>query len=143
MKKLLVLLLACVMVYNVQAQSKSEKSLKNAVKALTKAMIDADSVALDKLTAKELSYGHSGGKLETKIAFIENFMNGNSDFTSIDLTDQSITTKGKTGIVRHVLSGSTNDKGKPAGTVKLHVILVWVKENNTWKLIARQAVKYL
>jgi ketosteroid isomerase-like protein len=103
-------------------------------------MIDADSTTLDKIIDNDLSYGHSGGKIESKASFITNIMNGNSDFVSIDLTNQSIMVKGQTAIVRHTLSAATNDKGTP-GTVKLSVLLVWSKEGKEWKLIARQAVK--
>ena len=103
-------------------------------------MIDADKASLDRLTAKDLSYGHSGGKVEGKSSFIESLVSGQSDFLTMDLTDQTVIVSGKTAIVRHTLSGNINDGGK-AGTVKLHVMLVWTKDGKNWKLLGRQAVR--
>ncbi len=124
----------------VKAQSKDETAVASAVEALRKAMIDPDKATLDKLTADELSYGHSSGKVQDKAAFIEALTSGASDFVTIDLTEQTIKIVGNTAIVRHNLSASTNDGGKP-GTVKLGILTIWQKQHSQWKLLARQAVK--
>ena len=110
------------------------------MESLRKAMIDGDSVQLDKITDAELTYGHSGGNVQSKAAFIHAFTSGQSDFVTIDLTGQTIQLYGSTAVVRHTLSASTNDGGKP-GTVKISVMTVWQKHRKDWKLIARQAVK--
>jgi len=126
----------------VKAQSKkSVKEVAAAVESLRKAMVNADSLVLDKLTADSLSYGHSGGMLQTKKEFIHSITSGASDFVTIDLSDQKITVSGNTAIVRHILSAATNDAGKGPGTVKIGILLVWVKNKSEWHLLARQAVK--
>ena len=122
------------------AQSKGEQAVSSAVESLRKAMVDGDSVQLDKITDAELTYGHSGGNVQSKAAFIHSFTSGQSDFVTIDLTGQTIQLYGNTAVVRHTLSASTNDGGKP-GTVKISVMTVWQKHKKDWKLIARQAVK--
>ena|SRR5690349_6441093 len=122
------------------SQSKDEKAVTDAVESLRKAMIDADKAALEKLTAENLSYGHSSGKIETKKDFVESIVSGKSDFLTIELSNQTIQVTGNTAIVRHALSGTNSDNGKP-GTVKLLVLLVWQKQKGNWKLLARQAVK--
>lgn len=123
-------------------QGKDEKAVAAAVDALRKAMIDPTKEALDKIAMDQLSYGHSNGMVQDKATFIEAFISGKSDFVTIDLTDQTISIVGNTAIVRHVLSGSTNDNGKP-GQVKIGVMTVWQKNHGEWKLLARQAVKLL
>jgi hypothetical protein len=45
-----------------------------------------------------------------------------------------------TAIVRHILTAQTNDGGKP-GSVNLGVMLVFIKEHGSWKLLGRQAYK--
>ncbi|CAN5724221.1 hypothetical protein BH11BAC3_BH11BAC3_18860 [soil metagenome] len=125
----------------VEAQSKSEMKVAAAVENLRKAMVDGDKAALENIAADGLSYGHSGGKIEDKVTFVENITNGNSDFVSIDLTDQTIYVSGNTAIVRHKLSATTNDKGKGPGTVHLGILTVWQKDKKAWKMLARQAVK--
>ena len=122
------------------AQSKYEKAVAAAVTGLTGAMINADKLLLEKYTSDKLSYGHSSGIVQNKNEFIDGITSGRSDFVTIDLTEQTISVIGKTAIVRHKLSATTNDSGKP-GSVKLSILLVWQKQDGGWKLLARQAVK--
>ncbi|HEY9047926.1 MAG TPA: nuclear transport factor 2 family protein [Ohtaekwangia sp.] len=124
------------------AQTAEEKEVAAAVEALRKAMVDSDKAALEKLAANELTYGHSAGKIEDKALFVDNLTNGNSDFVTIDLTDQTIRIVGNTALVRHTLTADTNDGGKP-GKVKLGVLQVWQKQTGGgWKLLARQSFKF-
>lgn len=122
------------------AQSKIEKEVTEAVESLRKAMIAADKNVLENLTSDMLSYGHSSGAVDDKKIFVEKIVSGQSDFVTIDLTEQTISVSDKTAIVRHTLSATTNDGGKP-GSVKLKVLLVWQKRKGNWKLLARQAVR--
>jgi ketosteroid isomerase-like protein len=124
----------------VSAQGNNEKLVADAVEQLRKAMVDGDSVRLTHLTSPLLSYGHSSGVVQDQKEFVSKIVSGASDFVTIDLTDQTIKISGDAAIVRHTLSASTNDGGKP-GTVKLHVLTVWQKDHGKWKLLARQAVK--
>ena len=111
-----------------------------AVENLKKAMIDGDKAGLTNITADQLSYGHSSGKVEDKATFVDNIVSGKSDFVTIELTNQTIAVSGDAAIVRHTLSATTNDGGNP-GSVKLNILLIWQKQKGQWKLLARQAVK--
>lgn len=122
------------------AQSKDSAAVSAAVELLRKAMIDADKAGLQKLTADQLSYGHSSGRVEDKAAFIENIVSGKSDFVTIEFTNQTVAISGDAAIVRHTLSATTNDNGTP-GTVKLNILLIWQKQKGQWMMLARQAVK--
>jgi ketosteroid isomerase-like protein len=122
------------------AQSKDETKVADAVQQLRKAMLDADSVALARLTAEKLSYGHSGGLIENKQEFMHKLVSGRSDFVTMELSDQTISVSDNVALVRHTLKGSTMDNGK-AGDVHLKVLLVWQKQKGGWKLLARQAIK--
>lgn len=142
MKLKLFLLAAILILCNslVFSQSKEEAIVAARMEALKKAMVEADSNMLDKLTAASLSYGHSSGVVEDKKEFIEKIISGKSDFVSINLSNQTITVSGKTALVRHKLDAVTNNDGKP-GEVHLLILLVWQKQGREWKLLARQAVK--
>ena len=140
MKKIMIVSALFFMGISAMPQTKNEKAVAVAVEQLRKAMVDADSVMLDKLTFSDLTYGHSGGHIDDKKEFVSKIASGKSDFVSIDLTEQTINIKGKTAIVRHHLNAVTNDNGKP-GEVHLLVLLVWLKTGGDWKLLARQAVK--
>jgi ketosteroid isomerase-like protein len=140
MKKIFLaaLILSCVSF--LQAQSKKEKAVGDAVEQLRKAMVDGDSLMLDKLTLSQLSYGHSGGHVDDKKEFVHKLTSGGSDFVTIELTEQTIAVSKNVAVVRHKLNAQTNDNGKP-GTVRLSVLLLWQKLHGDWKLLARQAVK--
>lgn len=122
------------------AQTKQEKAVANVVEQLRKAMVDADSVMLDKLVSPKLSYGHSGGALDDKTVFVQKIVSGKSDFVTLEFAGQTISVSKNTAIVRHKLNAVTNDSGKP-GEVHLSVLLIWQKLQGQWKLLARQAVK--
>lgn len=124
----------------VLAQSKDEQSVATAVETLRKALIDPDKSTLDALVTDELTYGHSSGLIQDKAAFEAALLNKSSDFVTIDLSQQTIRIVGNTAWVRHTLSATTNDGGKP-GSTRLLVLLVWVKQKGAWRLLARQAVK--
>ena len=124
----------------VSAQSKQEQQVAAAIEQLRSAMISGNKADLENIVSDQLSYGHSGGHVEGKKEFVEKIVSGKSDFVTIDLSQQTISISRKTAIVRHLLSATTNDNGKP-GEVHLKVLLVWQKQQGKWLLLARQAVK--
>ncbi len=132
-------LVGCLIPAGAVAQ-KTEQGVADAVEKLRKAMIDPTDASLQALVSDNLSYGHSSGKLEDKAEFIRALVSNESDFKTIDLTEQTITLVDNTALVRHKLSAETANKGV-AGSAHLAVLLVWVHQKGDWKLLARQAVK--
>ncbi|GKT21219.1 nuclear transport factor 2 family protein [Acidovorax sp. SUPP3334] len=118
----------------------SEQAVATAAERLRIAMIDPTPAALGQLVADDLSYGHSGGRVDTKASFIGDLMAGKSDFVTIVISDQTIKVVGDAAIVRHTLTADTNDSGKP-GKVQIKILGVWQKQGADWKLLARQAVR--
>jgi hypothetical protein len=129
----------CLVTINVYAQ-KDEAEVAKAVETLKQAMIDGNKAALEKIAADGLTYGHSNGMIEDKATFVQAIASGASDFVSITLTDQVVRVTGNTATVRHKLAGDTNNNNT-AGKINLSVLLVFVKAQGEWKLLARQAVK--
>ena len=128
---------------NAQAPASSasaEQAVAVAAEKLRVAMIDPTPTALSALVADDLSYGHSGGRVDTKDSFIGDLVAGKSDFVTITITDQSIKVVGNSAIVRHTLTADTNDSGKP-GKVQIKILGVWQQQGGSWKLLARQAVR--
>ena len=118
----------------------AEQSVAAAAEKLRVAMIDPRPAAPTALVADDLSYGHSGGRVDTKDSFIGDLIVGKSDFVTIAITDQTIKVVGNTAIVRHTLTADTNDSGKP-GKVQIKILGVWQQQGGQWKLLARQAVR--
>ena len=136
----LCLLLACLVLFrNSDAQSQNtdvEKSVSN----LTAAMISKDKSMLDKLTADELSFGHSTGVVENKSEFVNNVLSGPTTFFKIDISNQSVNPAGDVAIVRNISSISGTSKGQPL-EIKIGVLMIWKKQGDNWKLLARQGYK--
>ena len=124
------------------AQSNDEAAVLQAVDALTKAMIDADRAKLEELVADQLSYGHSGGVIQTKAQFVDSIINKETIYKAISLTEPSTAIAGSNAIVRHTATVDYEDKGK-SGTAKIGVLQVWIKQEGRWKLLARQAFRLL
>jgi len=122
------------------AQTSEEKEVADVVESLRKAMIAGDKNALENLSADELSYGHSSGKVEDKAAFVDQFVQGTTVFKSINLSDQTVKIAGNVAIVRHRLTGDTNNNNVP-GKVDILILLILQKQNGKWKMLARQAAR--
>jgi Domain of unknown function (DUF4440) len=122
------------------AQTRDETAVAGAVEILRKALVDPDKATLDAIVLEDLTYGHSSGLIQDKAAFEEALLSKSSDFVTVDLSQQTIKVTGNTAWVRHILTATTNDGGKP-GTTHLSVLLVWIKDKGHWRLFARQAVK--
>lgn len=124
----------------VSHSASAEQAVAAAAERLRLAMIDPTPAALVPLVADDLSYGHSGGRVDTKDSFIGDLVAGKSDFVTITITDQTIKVVGNSAIVRHTLTADTNDSGKP-GKVQIKILGVWQQQGSQWKLLARQAVR--
>jgi len=119
-------------------QTGKESAVSAAVEALRKATIAADKSALEKLTAAELSYGHSSGRVETKAEFIEALVSGKSGFSAIELAGQTVNVVDRIAIVRHTFNATRRKEGDK---VKLFNLTIWMQQQDQWKMLARQAAK--
>lgn len=119
-------------------QTGKESAVAAAVDAWCKAMIAADRSALDKITAAELSYGHSSGRSETKAEFIDAMVSGKSGFSAIDLDGQTVSIVGNIALVRHMFNATQRKEGSK---VKFYTLTVWTEQQGQWKLLARQSAK--
>lgn len=141
MKKIHVLIIVLMaLTFTVYGQTKEEKAVLAAIETFKRGIIDADKELLGSIAAEELVYGHSNGKVQNKAEFIEEIVNSQPDYSSIDMADQTIRICGNTAIVRHIYSAETTNNGTP-GHVKIGNMLVWQKQHGKWKLLARQAYK--
>jgi ketosteroid isomerase-like protein len=122
------------------AQSGDEAAVNAAIEALRKAMMDADKTQLEELVADQLSYGHSGGVIETKVQFIDVIVSKKTVYKAITISEPSTTVVGSNAIARHIFSAETESGGK-AGSARVGILQVWHKQDGRWKLLARQAFR--
>jgi len=123
------------------AQSKQEKELIARTYLLSQTVFGTkDSLTLEDLFAKQASYGHSHGNLQTRAEAIKGISQNKSKYTDTSLTILKVIIEDDVAIVRHLFKAKEN---KPDGTVtalNFTMMLVWIKEKGKWKLMARQAV---
>lgn len=124
----------------IQAQTIEETHIAQRVKDLNKAIVQRDSAALSAITRDELTFGHSGGVIQNKAAFIRAVLDGPTFFKSIDPENQTIQIKGKHAFVRHIVVASATRDGNPL-PLRFGNVMVWYKKQGKWKLLARQGYK--
>ncbi|WP_373517459.1 nuclear transport factor 2 family protein [Pricia sp.] len=134
-----ILLALCTVIVFAQSNN-DQQQLDTAVEELYRAMVDKDGKTLENLTAKDLTYGHSSGKIEDKPQYLDAVLNGSFEFSSIVPEGQNIHISGKTAIVRHIFVAEGTDDGEPTD-VRIGVLLIYQKQGGKWKLLARQAYK--
>jgi ketosteroid isomerase-like protein len=125
----------------VHSQSKQEMEVSEAVETFKKGVVDADKNLLESVTAENLVYGHSSGKVQNKAEFVAEIVSSQPlDYTSVDISEQTITVSGDVAVVRHIYSAETLSNGTP-GKLKIGNMMIWQKQQRKWKLLARQAYK--
>jgi ketosteroid isomerase-like protein len=122
------------------AESADEAAVNRAVDALRKALLEADKARLEQLTADQVSYGHSDGRVQTKAQFIDGVIGRKAVVKSLDFPELSIAVVGDAAIARHIYSSESETDGKPA-SVRIGALQVWQKQDGSWKLLARQGFK--
>jgi ketosteroid isomerase-like protein len=122
------------------AEAGEEAAVKQNVEALREALLKADKAQLERLTAEQLSYGHSDGRVQNKAEFIDGVMTRKATVKSINFPDLKIAVAGDAAIARHLYESESETDGKP-NSVKIGALEVWQKQGGNWKLLARQGYK--
>jgi ketosteroid isomerase-like protein len=104
-------------------------------------MVSLDKAQLEALTAPQLSYGHSAGRIENQKEYVDNLMARNSVFRFINLSDQTVAVVGNDAVVRHLMTAETQNQAGQVTPVRIGVLQVWQKQGADWKLLARQAYR--
>lgn len=126
---------------NVIAQQKDETELIGLTRELSATVFGSkDSILLDKLFAKQVTYGHSKGKVENRSEALRGIINNKSTYTDTALTNIQVIITNKTAVVRHLFKAKEIKADGTTGQLNFTMMLVWIKQNKHWRLMARQAV---
>ena len=107
---------------------------------LKNSLIGKDSVTLSSLLADDVTYGHTNGIIQSKAQLIRSVMSGEQDYKTIEPSNMNTRVYNNTGVVTMNSKVIMNYQDKPL-ELNMFVTLVWIKNNNDWKLVARQSVK--
>ena len=122
------------------AEAGDEAAVKQNVEALREALLKADKAQLERLTADQLSYGHSDGRVQNKAEFIDGVITRKATVKSLNFPDLKIAVAGDAAIARHIYESESETDGKP-NSIRIGTLEVWQKQGGNWKLLARQAYK--
>jgi Domain of unknown function (DUF4440) len=129
------------LLFGTAAHAETEAAaVDQAVEALRRALLTADQAELEKLTAGQVSYGHSDGKVQTKAEFIEGVVTRKAVVKSLTFPELKVAVVGGAAVARHVWLSESETDGKPT-TTRIGVLQVWQKQDGNWKLLARQGYK--
>ncbi len=142
MKKLLCVLFLSILSYSSQAQGGAGQQMEVMMKMATlrSALLNKDSATLAGLLSDDVTYGHSNGLLQTKAQLIRAVVSREQDYKAIDPSDMNIRLYGQSAVVTLLSKVSMVYQGK-ALDLTMNLLLVWIRVNNDWKLVARQSVK--
>ena len=122
------------------AEAGDEAAVKQNVEALREALLKADKPELERLTAEQLSYGHSDGRVQNKAEFINGVVTRKATVKSLTFPDLKIEMAGDAAIARHLYESESELDGKTSN-IRIGTLAVWQKQGGNWKLLARQAYK--
>lgn len=138
--KLLIGFLCLFSGYVAAAPAPGEKDVADAVDHLTQAMLHKNIPELKALTAENLTYGHSSGKVQDKKDFIADIETGKSAFKTLEMQNQTITVSGDVAMVRHHFSAQAI-KGTELVPTEIENFQIWQKKAGKWLLVGRQAFR--
>lgn len=120
----------------------AEDAVMTQVESFRKAQLSANVNELTSLTASELSYSHSDGRVEDRSTFVTNATSGKAPFVALEYRNPSVRVVEDSAVVRFNWVGEQHivATGLKSNT-NLHILMVWQKQKNEWKLLARSATK--
>lgn len=135
------LTLACLLCSSFCFAGKQLEELYHSVYRLDEALLQKDTVTLNRLLRDDVSYGHSNGWIERKQDVIRDLYNGKLVYKEIKQDAKPhVTFAGNAGRVVMDLSVRVLVDGKEL-LLKLNVLQLWLYEKKEWKLWGRQSVK--
>lgn len=143
LKKLTVVaLLALIAVACKQAPETDAKgTIENHMRSMDTALMEQDTLTLATLLHDDLTLGHSNSWIEAKPGLLETLVQGGVVYESIRIagspafhyqSDNLITTRRDLDV-----EGVVNET---SFSVQLNVLEVWIFEDSSWQLLARQSV---
>ena len=120
----------------------SEADVSTAVEQFMKGIMSADENTLKSITAKDLVYGHSSGKVQNQNEFVEEICSGKPFvYLNVKPLEQTIKISGDVAVVRHIFTSETKNVDGEPGNIRIGNVLIWQLQEGKWKLLARQAYK--
>ncbi|WP_080508060.1 nuclear transport factor 2 family protein [Bryobacter aggregatus] len=117
-----------------------EETIKAADVAWSKAVIQRDYAALNKIYSADLLYAHSTGNIETREEYIERLKGGKQRYDKMTFEKTRVMLHGNTALTHSIVRfEGKNDSG--AFNDHLMMMHFWVKNGKNWVLQAHQTTR--
>lgn len=112
----------------------SEADIRGYEERRFKAMVAADTAALDQLLDDNMVYTHSAGNVDTKASLVESITT-RRQYAGIEPSQQEFRLFGDTAVA----TGQARIELNGGRVLTLRYTDVWVKRGDTWKMVAWQS----
>lgn len=123
-----------------QDETKIEVMMK--MLTLKNALVAKDSVALSKVLADDVTYGHTNALMQTKAELIRAVVSSEQDYKSIETSDLNVRIYENSAVVTMNAKVSMFYQKQPLD-LNMKGTFIWIKKNKDWQLVARQTVKII
>lgn len=134
-------ILSLVLTLVVCGQSKKDIAILANTRLLERTVFGTkDSLTLEKLFAKELTYIHSHGKIQNRAEALHGIVSNKSTYDIKAAMDgYTLRYEGDSAISSHILRGIEKKADGTEVQLNLLIELTWIKEGKSWKLTRRKA----
>lgn len=133
----LFLLLTAASLFAADPDASGAKQVMAAMESMKQAMLHKDGPALEKLLHADLTYTHSQGQLDTKADLVKAVASGKANIQKLEFTNPIVNVYGNTALVK----GRVDLWHSETNIVHMHILHVWLKGTDGWKLVSRQATR--
>jgi hypothetical protein len=109
--------------------------------ALYRAMIALDYAALGDFLSDDLSYAHSTGVVESKMAYLDGLRGGLYEYGSITRASGNTMLFLGVAFTTGAIDMCVGTKGAAKSVIRLQHVLIWREEAAVWHLLLRQATR--
>lgn len=117
-----------------------EDDIRAAEKAWAAAVVKKDAAALEKMYDEKLIYAHSTGNIENRKEYLDRLTSGAQRYDTITHETVRVVPYGNSAVAHSVVRMTGNSSGRVFDD-RLMMMHVWVKQGNTWRLVAHQTTR--
>ena len=110
-------------------------------RALYRAQVAADVEALKPMLGSDLVYIHSTGVAESKQEYLAGVVDRLYEYGSIESHDTRLQVFAELAIMNGIVDMTVSARGAAKQLIHLLFCLVWVRQDNAWRLVFRQATR--
>jgi len=110
-------------------------------RALYRAQIAGDVDALNPMLGSDLVYIHSTGIAESKEEYLAGVVDKLYEYGSIESRETRLQVFGELAMMNGIVDMTVSAHGAPKQLIHLLFCLVWVRQNDGWRLDFRQATR--